>query len=307
MSSRIDLLVEIATLYYEKGLTQTEIAKRKNLSRPTIAKLLQEAKDEGIVKITIQYKDSNLIMLQENIKQKYDLKNCLIASGKTEDTKAEVGKLCADFVENRLDNIRYLGIGWGTTVYEYVNHASYHYFNNLTIIPLIGGFDFTEIKIHSNHLAFTLAQKYHCDVRYFYAPAITRTLEEKELFIQSELVESILNLGKNVDMAIVGVGNPIKSSTYRKLGYIKEEDAKELEKHHSVGDIGATFFNEEGESIQTNISNRMIGITLHELKNVPELVVLATGVEKKPSIKALLKQNVIDHLIIDEALASNLL
>lgn len=304
MNSKIDLLVEIASLYYEKGLTQSEIAKFKNLSRPTIAKLLQEAKDQGIVKISIQHTNSNIMSLQKELEKKYNLTTCLIASGKDENSKSQVGNLCANFVEKKLKEIHYLGIGWGTTVYEYVNHATYNQFSNLTIIPLIGGFDFTEINIHSNHLAFTLAQKYQCNVRYFYAPAIAQSISEKKLFMQSELVKSILECGRNVDMAIVGVGNPIQSLTYRKLGYI--DDVEELEKKRLVGDIGATFFNEDGKPIHTNISDRMIGITLDELKKIPNVVVLATGIEKAPSIKALLKQKVVDHLIIDKEIAEKL-
>ena len=51
--SRIERLVDVARLYYEKDRTQNEIAEIYRISRPMVSKLLKEAKEEGIVKITI--------------------------------------------------------------------------------------------------------------------------------------------------------------------------------------------------------------------------------------------------------------
>ena len=48
------LLVQVARLYYEQNYNQNEIAKIVNLSRPYISKLLLEAKETGIVQITIK-------------------------------------------------------------------------------------------------------------------------------------------------------------------------------------------------------------------------------------------------------------
>lgn len=256
MSSRNDLLVKVAVLYYEEEVTQTEIAKKLNLSRPTVASLLQEARETGIVKISVQHTNSMIIQEQEKLKKKYQLKTVLIASGSQDSPKAEVGALCADFVEENLPTVKNLGIGWGSTIYEYVNHASYHDFKDLTITPLIGGIGFSNIKIHSNHLAFALAQKYQCDVHYFYAPAIAESIEEKEMFIQSKLVHSVLEAGRTVEMAIVGIGNPIESSTYHQLGYIEGSEVADLLEQHSVGDIGTTFFDEKGNPVQTKVSDR---------------------------------------------------
>ena len=64
MSNRKQILSEIAYMFYEEGLTQVEISKRMNLSRPTVAAMLKEAKEVGIVKITIQSDDYTLLRKQ---------------------------------------------------------------------------------------------------------------------------------------------------------------------------------------------------------------------------------------------------
>lgn len=302
------MIVKAALLFYKENVNQTEIAQQLGVSRPTVATLLKEAVERGIVKISIQDSEIMNFEQQEILAKKYGLKTVLIssASDSEDEAKQEVGNLCATFVENNLKRIKSLGIGWGSTLNKFAEAASFHHFEDLSIVPLIGGVDVSNVKNQSNHLAFILSQKYNCNVDYFYAPAIAESLEMKETFDKSQFINNIIRKGKNVDMAIAAVGNPIESSSYRKLGYFSEEDSREMKEKNVIGDILATFFNQEGQPVATNISQKMIGINLEDLMNIKEVVVVASGKEKAPSIQYLLKQPVIDHLIIDSEIAATL-
>lgn len=302
------MIVKAALLFYKENVNQTEIAKQLEVSRPTVASLLKEAVDRGIVKISIQDSEIMNFEQQELLARKYGLKTVLISSASDSEEKAkqEVGNLCATFIENNLKRINSLGIGWGSTLSKFTEAASYQHFQDLSIVPLIGGVDVSNVKNQSNHLAFILSQKYNCNVDYFYAPAIAESLDMKEAFDKSQFIRNIIDKGKNVDMAITAVGNPIESSSYRKLGYFSKEDIQEMKEKQVVGDILATFFDQTGQSVTTNISKKMIGVTLADLKNIKEVVVVASGKEKAPSIHSLLQQSLIDHLIIDSEIAATL-
>ncbi|MDN5811341.1 MAG: winged helix-turn-helix transcriptional regulator [Tetragenococcus koreensis] len=308
MNNRDKMIVKAALLFYKENVNQTEIAQQLSVSRPTVATLLKEAVERGIVKISIQDSEIMNFEQQEILAKKYGLKTVLIssASDSEDEAKQEVGNLCATFVENNLKRIKSLGIGWGSTLNKFAEAASFHHFEDLSIVPLIGGVDVSNVKNQSNHLAFILSQKYNCNVDYFYAPAIAESLEMKETFDKSQFINNIIRKGKNVDMAIAAVGNPIESSSYRKLGYFSEEDSREMKEKNVIGYILATFFNQEGQPVATNISQKIIGINLEDLMNIKEVVVVAAGKEKAPSIQYLLKQPVIDHLIIDSEIAATL-
>ncbi|MDN6267712.1 MAG: MarR family transcriptional regulator, partial [Tetragenococcus koreensis] len=308
MNNRDKMIVKAALLFYKENVNQTEIAQQLGVSRPTVATLLKEAVERGIVKISIQDSEIMNFEQQEILAKKYGLKTVLIssASDSEDEAKQEVGNLCATFVENNLKRIKSLGIGWGSTLNKFAEAASFHHFEDLSIVPLIGGVDVSNVKNQSNHLAFILSQKYNCNVDYFYAPAIAESLEMKETFDKSQFINNIIRKGKNVDMAIAAVGNPIESSSYRKLGYFSEEDSREMKEKNVIGYILATFFNQEGQPVATNISQKIIGINLEDLMNIKEVVVVASGKEKAPSIQYLLKQPVIDHLIIDSEIAATL-
>ena len=47
------LLYRVASYYYNDGLTQDEIARIENFSRPHVSRLLDRAKETGIVRIEV--------------------------------------------------------------------------------------------------------------------------------------------------------------------------------------------------------------------------------------------------------------
>lgn len=309
MESKIEALVKVANYYYNDGLTQTQIADRLGVSRPTVAKMLAEARQKEIVKITIQTHLLNDYKKEKLVREKYNLKSVQIVAslGNDEATKIEIGRRGAQYIESRLDEIKSLGIGWGTTIQKFVEAANHLDYPDLSIVPLMGGVSLSEVKIHSNHLVFTLGQKYNAIVNLLYAPAIAENLEVKHILTNSKIVQSLLNKGKDVDLAVISVGNPRESRTYREMGYITEMEQQEIIAEKAVGDILASFFNDDGNLVNTSLSERMIGHSLEDIKQMKEVLVIASGIEKTVSLKPLLVQDYIDHLIIDSNIAQELL
>lgn len=309
MYNRDSLIIHVATLYYEEKLTQAEIAKKLHISRPTVSHMLNEAREKGIVTITIHHPDSNLYSKQHTIAEKYDIQTVHIANNplSQDSIKTELGQLCAQYIESRINDFSTLGLGWGTTINEYVNQAAYITTNNLEIIPLIGGIGIQDTQYHSNHVAFRLSEKYNCDVSYFYAPAFAESKEVRDLFASTTLYQDIYNKGLAVDIAILGVGNPLESSTYKTLGYFSKNEKEQIIDSGAIGDILGSFFDINGEEIRIPITELMMGIKLEDIRKIPEVLVLASGNEKIQSIRTLLNLNVIDHLVIDSEIADGLL
>lgn len=303
-------ILKIATLYYNEGLTQAEIAKKMEISRPLVSKILQEAKNTGIVEIYIKDEDAYSIALEMEIEKKYDLTEVIIVPNQKSATEAiskkNIGRAAASYLSSILPKVKKIGVSWGTTLAEFVDEMPFLQYPNVIVIPIMGGVGYSNVLYHSNHLAFLLAQKLNTTSTYFYAPALADTKKLKESLLESKMISVALSEGKDVDVAIVGVGNPVRSSTYRDLGYFTNSDIRELEEKGAIGDVAATFFDKSGHPVDTDVSSRMMGIELEDLKNIPCVIALATGKEKSDSLKALLSQHVIDVLIIDQASADEL-
>ena len=52
-NNELQMLLQVARLYYERDMTQQEIAGRLNITRQKVSRLLLAARADGIVQITI--------------------------------------------------------------------------------------------------------------------------------------------------------------------------------------------------------------------------------------------------------------
>ena len=79
---KLSLLAEIAGYYYERGMTQNEIADRLCISRTRVSRLLKEAQDKGIVSFSINYHYERHYILEDHLKSRYPLKEVRILNNR---------------------------------------------------------------------------------------------------------------------------------------------------------------------------------------------------------------------------------
>ena len=81
MSSRTDLLVRISELYYQQNLSQQDISKITGISRPTISRLLDEAKETGVVEIIVHSPINKNPQLSHLVRTTFGLRDAVIVAG----------------------------------------------------------------------------------------------------------------------------------------------------------------------------------------------------------------------------------
>ncbi|MEN2465742.1 sugar-binding transcriptional regulator [Ornithinibacillus sp. FSL M8-0202] len=304
------LLVKVAMLYYFEGQTQAEIAKKYNVSRPVISKLLNNAKKEGIIEIYIKDETFQTVELEQKLAKKFNLKEVIVVSTAgfaPEMVKRQLGKSAASYLVKRSNNIKSLGISWGSTLLSVVEEYPYERKKDVHIVPIVGGMGSEFVHLHSNQLAFNLAQKMNSKCSYLYAPALVESLDLKERLISTKDIADVLEEAKNVDLAIVGIGNPFKGSTMEKIGYLNESDLVSLRKAGAVGDISSRFYDAVGNELDHPLNQQVIGLNLEEIKNIPEVIGIVEGSYKLESIEAALQGGYLDVLITDDRTAQELI
>ncbi|MFB9758432.1 sugar-binding transcriptional regulator [Ectobacillus funiculus] len=303
-------LVRIANLYYIEGWTQGKIAKKFGVSRPFICRLLQKAKDSGIVEVYIKDESVHTVELEQQLKDKYKLKDIVVVSTEglaPETVRRAVGQAGAYYLSKNLGDIKQIGISWGLTLSELVKEYPFEHREEINVVPLVGGIGTKHIEIHANQLAYELAKKMQGTSSYLYAPAIVETEELKEYLLEVPDIEMVLEKGKNVDVALISVGNPYKDSTMRSLGYLQDEDLQQFRKMGIVGDIASRFFDASGNIVDHPLNHRIIGLSLEQLRQIKKVIGIVEGAHKLESLSAALKGSYIDVLIIDEHTASALI
>ena len=300
-------IVKVSRLYYFDGLTQAEIAKKIGVSRPVISKLLNKARESGIVEIYIKDENAHTVELEHQLEKKYGLKEVIVvpaADRNPEMVKQSLGKAASFYISKKIHGKKSLGISWGSTLAKFVQEYPFEQHQQLKIIPLVGGMGSKLVEIHSNLLAYQLAQKMNTTCSYLYAPAMVENAELKNRLVESVDIAKVLEEGRNVDMAVVGIGNPFEESTMTTMEYLKKEDLQSLKQAGAVGDIGSRFYDQGGNEIKHPLNDLVIGLDIGEYKQIPVVIGIVEGTHKVQSVKAALRGGFLDVLVIDDTTAN---
>ncbi|OTN90350.1 hypothetical protein A5819_002850 [Enterococcus sp. 7E2_DIV0204] len=303
-------MLKIVTMYYEQGLTQAIIAKKMGISRPVISKILQQAKESGVVSISIKDESAYAVELGLRLEQKYQLDDVIVVptneQKQSQSVKKEVSRIAAFYLKERLNVEMNIGLSWGTTLADMIDEMPYSSFPTINIAPLVGGVSSEHLYFDTNHLVFRLAEKLNSRCQYFYAPALAESIELATVLNKSQLVSKALEQAKHVDFAIIGVGNPNESSTWKRLGYIEANELQIIKETGVKGDAVASLFDKNGQTVNNEISQRMLGIKVEDLVNIPDVMVIGCGEEKAEGIKPLLIGRCCSILVIDQTIAEAL-
>ena len=306
------LLYKIAEAYYVDELTQQQIADRFGLSRPKVSRLLKKAREERIVNVTLMPPTGDVADMERALERAYALKEVVVVSiSDTADSDAvarELGPAAAECILRCISGSEVLGLAWGRTIMGTVNALPSHTWPDLTIVQLSGGLGPVGALEHSTELARRAAQKLCAKLRLIPAPGIVSTQAAAAALRADRQIAETLALAARADIAVVGLGVPIPDSVLLRDGdIVTADDLATLQASKAVGDIALRYIDPEGAPLDLELNDRIIGLTLDQLRRVPRVVGVAGGEAKYRMIRAALRGGLLDVLVTDHITAQALL
>jgi len=302
----VSLMVQVARLYYENNLNQQEIARRMNLTRQKVSRLLIAGRSQGIVRIAVVDPNSQDPYLREALKRRFSLHEVvLISSDKLEadQLRASIGLAASEYLKKAMKDDQIVGIGWGRTLFEAVNLLHSNESRRINIVPLIGGIGDISPFFQVNELARRLAEAFNGVYRHLYAPAFIQDETVFDSLLKTQEIAQVKELWERLDMAIVGIGHvefqQISSMFF--ADHIAPRTLAQLEAMGTVGDICARFFDIDGKQVFPETG--VIGINLEQLRAIPEVIAIAGGMEKERALLGALRGGYIKTLVTDTATA----
>ncbi len=302
----VNLMVQAARLYYENELTQEQIAQHLQVTRQKVSRLIAEAKNLGIVHITISDPSPNDPELAESIKAKFGLKNVILTTSEgidPEQIRSRIGMAAAEYITSVLHDGAHVGIGWGRTLFYAVNAVPKGIQAQINVVPLIGGIGDMTPFFQVNELARRLAEAFGGTYRFIYAPAFTPDQATYKGLIKSQEINSIQEQWNVLEFAVVGIGQVEfqKISSMFFAEHITQATLNQLEAQGAVGDVCGRFYDITGRSVKP--SEGVIGISLEKLQEIPDVIGIAGGVEKVRAILGALRGGFIKTLVTDTTTA----
>jgi deoxyribonucleoside regulator len=309
-SNKLELIIMAARMYYEDNLTQFEIAKKLKISRPTVSRLLSEARRRKLVEVTVNYPWRSDSQLEADLIKKFNLRDArvLVADElSASDMLKGVGIMGAQLVEKYLDSGMTFAISRGTGVYSTVEALQPRPELKVTVVQLQGALG--DYLGDGSDIAIFLKSRYTGSFYFLHAPLLLENPLATDILLKEPSICAVLERAKHADMALVGIGS-IDSQVNSLLRYklLSISDVKKLEDQGVVGDIAGRFYGQDGEEIINNeLNHRLVCLKLEDLRKIPIVLGVASGLVKIRSIQTSLYAHNINMLATDSGVAYHLL
>jgi DNA-binding transcriptional regulator LsrR (DeoR family) len=311
-NEELRLLVKVARFYYEDGLNQDAITERLGLSRSKVSRLMAQAREQGVVQITIVEPDDLFLDMESELQHRFGLQEAVVVGAQPGDSQGHVsravGSAAASYVSRAISSRSTIGMCWGDTLRHMVTSMSPHRFPNAEVVQIIGGIGQPDAEVHATELCRGMARALDCRLTLLPVPGIVADQRTRKSLLADVHVKRAFDAFDDLDIAFVGIGAPTTDSvTMRDGSIITRAELDDLLRKGTVGDIALRYYDANGECIESEINERIIGLTLEQIKEVPKVVGVSGGPQKVAAIRAALTGQLINVLITDSVTAEHLL
>jgi DNA-binding transcriptional regulator LsrR (DeoR family) len=300
---------QVARLFFERQLTKVEIAARLGISRFRVARLLDRALAEGVVRIEFRDTPAQDRALGGRVAERFGIGRCVVAASNDDPPVARLG---AEVVDGLLEPGESIGIAWGSTVARVVRAMPTRDDASLDVVQLAGSSTRLDAASDPGDLTRVLAERLGARHHRIHAPAFVESAELRAaLRRQPEVAATVERFGA-IDVAVVGIGafGPTAgaaSSSLLRSGALSAAEAARLATLGAIGDLLVHPFTAEGRFVAPDLAARAIAISIDELRRVPSVVAVAAGPAKVAAIRGALLTGVVGVLVTDAATAVGLL
>lgn len=309
--ARFETLAKVASLYYEEGLSQAQIAAQLGYSRAHISRLLSEARREGIVEIRVHHPLERASVLEKKLQTSFDLKQVRVLQGGElayGQMLRRLGALAARLLAESIKPESILGISWGTALSEVVHALQPMNLPGVKVVQLIGSATSRDHQVDGPGLARDFSLRTGGQYFTLAAPWLVRDRRTRDALVEEKQMCEILSMAQRADIALVGIGSvePGYSSLVR-AGYITLDQLRELQELGVVGDVCGHHFDLAGNLVDISMVGYAIGIEADTLRRIPLVIGVAGGVIKARAILGALRAGLVNALVTDDSAARGVL
>lgn len=304
-----DVVAWVAWLYYVDELTQGEIAAALSLSRATIVKLLQDARERGAVTIRINQEAATRTRLARELTAKYRLTAThIIPSRKDAPLTPRLGEAGARVLAQELQTGDVVGVAWGRTVLAVAEKMPEpDQPGPYTVVQVCGSSAGSDFEFSPELCSSVLASRIKARCANLLAPAVLSNTKLREQLLAEPPLVNQFALIRSANRVLFGVGDVTGAATVRAAGLASREEIDAYVERGAIGVLIGRFIDREGRHMIGDLDSRMIGITLDELKALPNRLCVAGGPDKIQALRAALIGGYVTHLVTDVAAATALL
>lgn len=306
-ADELAMLRLVAELYYVRELGQPAIATLTGFSVSKVSRLLSQARSRGIVRITIERGPDDAPPLAKELASQLGVDVVLTPGQETTPTVAArlCGVAAATRVVAELPDRGAVGLTGGYTVHALTDALPAVSRPEVTVVPLVGGWDSSNPHLNSNEIARRLAERIGCSVRLLHAPGLLDSEATTAALLADSAVTATTRYWDDLQLALVGMsGGPDQRPGYGTvMDRLDDAGRDRLDRSGAVGDVAGHLVRLDGSFVRDEWERRTISISLERLGRARRVVGIAAGANKIRTIVGGARTGLLHLLITDEPTA----
>nr|BBH87027.1 DNA-binding transcriptional regulator [Thermosporothrix sp. COM3] len=324
-------LRKIASLYYEEGYTQEEIALQECCSRQTIGKALQKAKERGIVRISVipDERTGYLRNLAREVRLRLGLDDIVLVPGLNVNDRyyrmiddhivSDIAATAADYLDQMIMGNDIVAVSGGKRVMRqivcYLKPSKV--LPSLQVVPTIGFVQSHTSFGDSNLIAYDIATAYGAKPIWLPIPAIVESEEQCRQARSLPIVRDVLKIMEKATIILLSVWLPHENEELVEKGILSRQQLDRFLELQPVTDVNHWFFDKEGRCLNEDPQLSpppfyLTGLEIPTLRdrlksgNVHVILIAGGSIQFVPAIQAVLRAGIVNILVTDHITASRL-
>ena len=299
------LTARVARMYYLEDRSKSDIADEIGVSRFRVARLLDAAKRDGIVRIEIRSAGGLHADLSLQLQQAWGLSHAVVLDVPEDDQpqlRRRLGEVAAGLLLDTVSADDVLGMAWARSL-SAVGEALTK-FVACDVVQLTGALsrpDGSDVLGLVRRIARAGGGTPHV----YYAPMIMPDAGAARALRRQPEVMRAAALVPRVTVAVVGIGAwaPGLSTIHDSV----EPPARvSVQNAGVVAEISGVFVGADGAPLTPPLSKRIIGLTADQLAAIETVVAIAYGEAKVHAAAAALRSGLVNGLVTHTGLAQRL-
>jgi DNA-binding transcriptional regulator LsrR (DeoR family) len=301
------LIAAVARRHYLQDRSKVEIAQELGISRFKVARLLDAAREMGLVKIEIVRQGTLDLDLSAQLQERFGLTHAVVVDTPDRDPAAvrqQLGEAAAELVQEVVTADDVLGLPWSRNVYAVVSALTS--LAPAEVVQLSGAIALPDFDSSAVDIVRRAARLSGGTSHVFYAPFVLDDAASAEAVRRQPAVAEGLARARSVTVAVVGVGEwaPGESTIHDLLSPAEQ---RALADQGVLGEVAGVFFDHEGRVCHPSVSERLVTLGEEELCGIPEVIAVVSGATKRQAVRAALGGGLVHSLVADTELARALL
>jgi phosphoenolpyruvate---glycerone phosphotransferase subunit DhaK len=303
-----DPYVWVSWLYYQEGMTQNDIAHTMGISRATVIAYLTEARERGIVNISIEPARLASLTLAQSMKSHFSLRDCFVIPNGADGRALGEGLGAAGALALRkfLKSGDTLAVTGGRTVMAVGSKLKIAALQDVTVVQAVGG-AMARNPFSPELCASSIAAAVGAACVSLSAPAVASTADARAIMSAEPLIAEQFAILSRANKALFGIASLRPNASLYSDGVFDGADLQRYIDGDAVGVLAARFIGAWGQLVEGVLDDRVIGLSLADLLRIDLRIGVAGGFDKVPAILAALRGGYANVLVTDAATARGIL